>query len=172
MLLGAFSLVWLHHLEHAEWRLKLYLISDFAHRPAAMFSHVDDTEARLMKTWHAEGLGIKKIGARLNRSPNTVSSHVFRRNTGCAKKKVGAPRKITPARLESVLATHAKLLAAVKGKKEVTINMVKRRARLKCSDRTVSRAFAAHGIRFRPLYEKPGLTEADRRERLEFAKDR
>ena len=32
-----------------------------------------------MKTWHAEGLGVKTIAKRLERSTDTVSQHVFKK---------------------------------------------------------------------------------------------
>ena len=49
--------------------------------------------------------------------------------------------------------------------------MVKAKMRLKCSERTVSRSFAMRGIRFRPLYEKPDLSDSDKKERMEFAEE-
>ena len=135
------------------------------------FTHVDATEVKLMKTWHDEGLGIKQIGKRLDRAPQTVSNHVFRRNNRFGQKPVGPPRKITPERFKKLMSTHSKLLAEAKGKREVTVDAVRRRARLKCSGKTISRAFAENGVRFRPLYEKPSLTDADKKERLAFAQE-
>ena len=114
------------------------------------FTHVDATEVKLMKTWHDEGLGIKQIGKRLDRAPQTVSNHVFKRHTRFGKKPVGAPRKITPERFRKLMATHSKLLAEAKGRKEVTVDALRRRTRLNCSGKTISRAFAANGVRFSP----------------------
>ena len=49
---------------------------------------------------------------------------------------------------------------------EVTIAMLKERMGLTCSGKTASRACWQRGIHFKPLYEKPVLTEGDKAERL------
>jgi len=124
-----------------------------------------------MKKMHDAGMGIKKIGKLLRRGPHTISKHVFKRHARHAKSLVGRPPKLTEKGVDKIVATHGKMLAEAKGKREVTLKMVKARMRLRCSERTISRSFATRGIRFRPLYEKPDLSDADKKERLAFAKE-
>lgn len=136
----------------------------------ASFHHVKADEDALMKTLHGQGLGIKKIAKLLGRGANTVSEHVFKHHSRHPKRPVGRPPKLNEAKAKKIVSTHAKMLAEAKGKHEVTLKMVKSKMRLKCSERTISRSFAAQGIRFRPLYEKPDLSDGDKKERLAFAK--
>jgi len=124
-----------------------------------------------MKRLHGEGFGIKKIAKLLGRGPNTVSKHVFKHHSRHPKKPVGRPHKLNETTVNKIISTHSKLLAEAKEKREITLKMVKSRMRLKCSERTVSRSFAAKGIRFRPLYEKPDFSDGDKKERLAFAKE-
>ena len=69
-----------------------------------------------------------------------------------------------------ILKAYHKLLREQKGK-EVTVNMVRKSLGLKCSAKTLSRAFWKHGVHFRPLYEKPDLLPADVRARKAWAEE-
>ena len=55
-------------------------------------------------------------------------------------------------------------------KSEVTVKKIKARLRLKCSEKTISRALWSHGVHMQPLYEKPTLTAADVKDRRAFQK--
>ncbi len=133
------------------------------------FTHVSAEEEALMKKWHGEGLCVKKIGKLLSRGPTTISKHIFKRHPRRATNPVGRPRELTGKCVEKIVSTRGKMLAEAKGEEEVTLKMVKARMRLKCSEKAMSRSVEAKGIRFRPLYETPGLTDADEKERLRFA---
>ena len=62
------------------------------------------------------------------------------------------------------------MVAEAKGQREVTVNMLRRRTRLRCAERMLSRKLHAKGVYFRMLREKPVLTPSDVRERLNFAR--
>ena len=63
---------------------------------------------------------------------------------------------------------YKRLLKNARGK-EVTVKMVKKELKFKCSVKTLSRAFWAHGVHFRSLYEKPDLSPQDVKDRLAWA---
>ena len=123
-----------------------------------------------MKTWHAEGLGVKTIAKRLERSTDTVSKHVFKKNKRGKKKPVGRPQTISDERFSTIMSTYEAMLAEAKNSAEVSAGALKRRMRLKCSLKTLHRAFWARGVYLRPMYEKPTLTLDDKKARIAFAK--
>ena len=121
-----------------------------------------------MRKLHAEGMGVRKIGSLLSRSSDTVSKHVFKQHIKKTPIPKGRPQVITPALFKKMEKEYQKLLKKSQPH-EVTIAMLKERMGLTCSDKTVSRAFWQRGIHFKPLYEKPVLTEGDKAERLAWA---
>ena len=123
-----------------------------------------------MKTWHAEGLGVKTIAKRLERSTDTVSQHVFKKNKRGKKKPVGRPQTISDERFSTIMSTYEAMLAKAKNSAEVTAGALKRRMRLKSSLKTLHRAFWARGVYLRPMYEKPTLTYDDKQARIAVAK--
>lgn len=131
------------------------------------FTHVPPVEEELMKHLHGDGLGVKKIAAALGRSSDTVSKHLYRRHTKKAG-SVGPKVYISEAKYKQMAKAYQKLLRDAQGK-EVTVKMVKKHMKLKCSLKTISRAFWNHGVYFRPLYEKPDLTPQDIADRLAWA---
>lgn len=135
----------------------------------AAFKHVSTEERDAMKKMHDDGMGVKKIAATLGRSTDTVSKHVFHKNK-CKTAAVGRPIAISEVLFRRIQKVYQKLLRESQGK-EVTAAMVKHKMKLKCSLKTLSRAFWAHGIHFRPLYEKPDLSAADVKARREWAEE-
>lgn len=133
---------------------------------AACFKHVTVQEEELMRHMHGEGFGVKKIASAIGRSTDTVSKHVFKKHLKKAPK--GRPVAIGPATYKKVESVYQKMLRECKGQ-EVTVTMVKQRMKLKCSVKSLSRAFWQHGVYFRPLYEKPDLSREDIRHRCEWA---
>jgi len=131
------------------------------------FSHVTPVEEELMKHMHADGLGVKRIAAAVRRSTDTVSKHLFRK-CGQTPGKVGPKVCITEAKYKQIYKGYQRLLQKSRAK-EVTVKMVKKDLKLKCSVKTLSRAFWARGVHFRPLYEKPDLSPQDIKERLAWA---
>ena len=73
-----------------------------------------------MKAWHAEGLGVKTIARRLERSTDTVSKHVFKKNERGKKKPVGRPQTISDERFAAIMSTYEAMLAKAKNSAEVT----------------------------------------------------
>ena len=147
------------------------ILQPLTKRPAQCdqaFAHVTATEEELIRHLHADGLGVKRIAAALGRSTDTVSKHLFRK---CKKKPVKVGRKacITEGKYKHIHKGYQRLLRNARGK-EVTVKMVKKDLKLKCSEKTVSRAFWARGVHFRPLYEKPDLSLQDIKDRLAWAK--
>ena len=133
------------------------------------FEHVSQREEDLMKKWHKEGLGFDEIAGRLTRSTDTVSRHVFKKNTVKAQVPKGRPVAISKKMWPKIWKKYNDLLAKAQAKTDVTAKMVRNAAHLKCSVKAVSRAFWKRGIYFRPLYEKPTLEKEDRQKRRDFA---
>ena len=52
---------------------------------------------------------------------------------------------------------------------DVVVAMLKGKVGLLCSEKTILRAFGAHGIHFKPLYEKPTIDKGTVAKRLERA---
>ena len=132
-----------------------------------LFQHVSDPERKLMKQLHESGYGVGKIAKQLGRSKDTVFKHVFAKNVQKANKPKGRPRAycMTPAGYVAMERIYQKLLRESKGRAEVTPQMVKDRMGLTCCTKSISKAFWSHGVYFRPQYEKPDLSDQDRRER-------
>ena len=130
------------------------------------FSHVTPVEEELMKHMHADGLGVKRIAAAVRRSTDTVSKHLFRKR-GQTPGKASWKVCITEAKYKQIYKGYQRFLQKSRGK-EVTVKMVKKDLKLKCSVKTLSRAFWARGVHFRPLHEKPDLSP-DIKERLAWA---
>ena len=53
------------------------------------------------------------------------------------------------------------MVAEAKGQREVLVGMFRRRTRLRCAERTLSRKLQAKGVCFRKLREKPVITTSD-----------
>ena len=120
-----------------------------------------------MRKSHNESMGLRKITALTGRGFQTISKHVFTKNTAKKVRAKGRPAKITPCVYKRLLTAHKKLVSAKPGK-EVTVKQVRTKIGLRCSDRTVLDAFHRNGLYLRPMYEKPEVTKEDKRLRKEF----
>lgn len=134
------------------------------------FARVSSSEHDAMRRMHENGTGIKAIAKAMGRSPATVSKHVFKKNT--AKKVQGRPKHAirTPKGFRALERVYKKLLKASGGNKEVTAGVLKAEMKLDCNVKTVRRAFAENGYMFRPLYEKPDLSDDDKKARWAWAR--
>lgn len=167
------------HVRRRPYGLKLFLSSlplpatccGTSRLPHAMAAHVSEKEHSLMRQWHDEGLGVKTIAKRLQRSTDTVSKHVFQKHGPGTKRPKGRPAAITPKVFKRMEKTYTKMIADAKAKTEVTVAKIKRRMRLKCSEKTISRALWSNGVNMRPLYEKPTITDADKACRKAWAEE-
>ena len=139
--------------------------------PPKSFTRVSPVEHDAMRRMHASGSGVKSIAKAMNRSTDTVSKHVFKKNT--AKKATGRPKHSIRTTKGFLAAERAykKLLKASGGQKEVTADALKAEMKLACDVKTVRRAFAENGYMFRPLYEKPDLSDDDKKARLAWARE-
>ena len=135
------------------------------------FTHVSPLEHDAMRRMHESGSGVKTIAKAMGRSKSTVSKHVFQKNT--AKKVKGRPKHAirTPKGFLAVERAYKKLLKSSSGNKEVSADVVKAEMKLDCNVKTVRRAFAENGYAFRPLYEKPDLSDDDKKARLAWVRE-
>jgi transposase len=132
------------------------------------YTHLSPTEIAQCKTWHAEGMGIKKIGKLLGRGKSSVSRHVIK--TNMKKRAKGRPIAITEEVFSRLDAKMTEMQKKAEGTYDVTAAMVKKAARCKASTKRIREAFKAHGKPFRKLREKPILTEDDVKVRHVFGK--
>ena len=63
------------------------------------------------------------------------------------------------------------MIEAADGLYQVTVGMVCRALKLKCTDRPLLNALHEHGVWFHPMREKPVLTPEDIKDRLSFARE-
>ena len=126
----------------ASTRVKKYCLKK---KTEAKFTHVTAVEADDMQKMHDGGLSIKKIAKLLSRSTDTVSKHVKEDEDDDEdsedRNPVGRPRSVTPEIYKEMAKKYAVLLANARGKKEVTINMVKISLKLKISTKVMLEAF-------------------------------
>ncbi len=84
--------------------------------------------------------------------------------------KMGRPVALSPKQIAQLVKLVDKMVEDADADYEVTLPMVHRRSRLKCSERTISRALRSQGYRFFALYEKMILTPGDIKERWDWSK--
>ena len=139
------------------------------------FHRVSEHEANLMKKLHAEGSGVRSIAARLDRSTDTVSKHVFKKNLRGGPLVHGRPQLIDDHLFKKIMAKYEDMLGKASrngsGPQEVSIAMLKKTMKLNMDEKTISRAFWNREVYLRPLYEKILLSPADINERNVFGVD-
>ena len=135
------------------------------------FTHVSSLEHDAMRRMHDGGSGVKTIAKAMGRSTDTVSKHLFKNNT--AKKVKGRPKHAirTPKGFPAAERAFKKLLKSSGSTKEVSADMLKAEMKLDCNVKTVRRAFAENGYQFHPLYEKPDLSDDDKKARLAWVRE-
>ena len=108
----------------------------------------------------------EEIARALGRHPSSVCRLL-------AKKKpstMGRPPLLTDKMKDHLENIAVDMVAKADADYEVTLPMILRRSRLKCSERTAARALHERGYRFFRLYEKMILTPEDIKERLAWSK--
>ena len=123
------------------------------------FRQVDDTERRLVKNMLKAKITWTKIQKITGRSSDTLSS-IAKSRIGSPKKK-GAAKKNPVKVLPKILKVTESLQKKAKAEKEVTANMIIKKAGLKACPRTLQNTFHKNKIWFYKLKEKPALTPAD-----------
>ena len=129
---------------------------------------LSDTEIALAKRWYVEdNLSAKQIAQRLKRSPSTVSRLVVKK---VKRKSRGRKPLLTKDMVDKLVVKLESLIQKADSQYEVTVAMLKRSSRCKAGTRTILRRLHERNIFFRPLLEKPVLTEKDIADRHAFAK--
>lgn len=124
-------------------------------------------EKSIARDMHHRGFIPKQIAEHLGRERSTITRLLG--NTGPDPRR-GRPPALSDAQVARAIRLMEKMIAEVDGEREVTIDMVRRRARLSCTNRTLLDRFHTKGIYFRNLREKPVLTPEDVKARYAFAK--
>ena len=113
------------------------------------------------------GLPVTKIAMALDRHKKTMYK-ILNGQVSLAKR--GAKSKLKKADVDRIAKIIRAMIKHAKARYEVTLSMIKKRAKVKVCDKVLRKALAARKIKFRTLRTKPILTEADRRARYAFAK--
>lgn len=129
------------------------------------YVQVNAREQELMRTWKARGFSISKIMDLTGRAKQTVRDHLDMKKCG-----VGSGRRkiVTAAKLAKLEKALDVLQKKAKANSEITVGAVKERAGVVASNRTVLEAFHDNDIWFRPLRQKPILTDEDVATRMVF----
>lgn len=130
------------------------------------YTQVQEREAELMKKWKKDGLSPTRIQELTGRAKETVAKHS--KTKAKATPGSGRPKLITEAVFKKLEKALEKLLKKADAEWEVSVGAVMDAAGVTASAKTVLEAFHEHGIWFRPLREKPILTEEDIRKRVVF----
>jgi hypothetical protein len=112
-------------------------------------------------------LPVTKIALAVGRHKKTV----YR----CLQKKFkqlpkGRPQKLKAKEVSKLIKVMKQLVQKANGEKEVTLTMIRRRARCKFSESTIRRSLKTRNVKFRKLRSKPVLTRSDKLKRFRFAK--
>lgn len=86
------------------------------------------------------------------------------------RKKDGRPKLLDEYAVDKLVALLDHMVVQADGRYEVTVDMLRKRSRSKAGCRTISDALHARKIYFRPLRQKPVLTDDDIKAREKFAK--
>ena len=116
------------------------------------------TEASLAERWYREHAAPSEIAKRLGRSKSTITRHAIKKLPHRAQ---GRPPALTEAQVDYLVVSLDKMIRARKAESVVTASMLRHSTRTKARTRVIRKALAKRNIRFRPLREKPVLTEED-----------
>ena len=131
------------------------------------YRKLSSEEIRLAKLWHEEdGMEPSEIASLLRRDKSTMTRLLVKKQV---RKKGGRPVSLSDEDIDRLVETLDNMIVAADRKYEVTVEMLRKRARCKASARTISRALHARKIFFRRLREKPVLTAEDIAARKKFA---
>ena len=129
----------------------------------ARFSQV---ERALAFKWLEDGKVPSDIADLLGRDKGTISRQLAKPKN--AVPRLGRKNVVTEAHYGRLQKALDALVAKAKAEKEVTLAMVKTRARVTFSDPVCRKAFQVHGVHFFKLREKPILTAGDIKDRAAF----
>lgn len=129
------------------------------------YIQVTEREQELMRQWRKNNCTIKTIMDRTGRAKKTVLSHLDSKRVG---KGSGRRKVITPAAFKKLDKAVTALQKKANARTEISVRAVKEKAGVEASDRAVLEAFHEKDIWFRPLRQKPILTDEDVAERKVF----
>ena len=134
------------------------------------FKHLSADELRLAKLWYTEDdMEPSEIAALLRRDKSTMTRLLVMEKE---RKTQGRPPLLDEVAVDKLVALLDHMVVEADGQHEVTVDMLRGRARSRASNRTISDALHARKLYFRGLREKPVLTDADTQARHTFAKQR
>ena len=116
---------------------------------------------------HVLQLPITQIAVATERKKTTIYDALKK---SWRSSKRGPKEKLTRKDVNLLARTARSMIKKAAGKKEVTLAMIMRRARIKASARCVRKNLQKRNIRFRKMRSKPVLTKEDVRERFRFSK--
>jgi transposase len=140
-----------------------------AHTMGKQFGHVDNTERRLVKSMVKAGLTWSKVQEITGRSPDTIKGILKAKTAAKAK---GAPIKLTPKKLKTIRKVLDSMVKCANAQKEVTVEMILKKARVDVCARTALNGLRSENIGFYKLKEKPLLQPGDIKERKNWAEAR
>ena len=126
-------------------------------------------ERALAFKWIKEGKSPTDVADLLGRDKGTISRQLAKPKDTVPQ--LGRKKELTEADYEKLEKGLDELIKKAKAESEVTLFMVKARARVTASDPVCRAAFQAHGVHFFKLREKPILTEEDVKERRAFEQE-
>ena len=109
-----------------------------------------------------------EVAALLRRDKSTMTRLLVMEKE---RKKEGRPTILDEGAVDKLIALLDCTVVVADAQYEVTVDMLRRRARSKAGNRTILDALHARRIYFRRLREKPVLTDEDIKARKKFAKD-
>ena len=116
-------------------------------------------EVRLTKMWMKEdGKSAGEVAGLLHRGPPCIYRLVKNK---FKLKQQGRSSSLTKTQITHLIVKLKEYIKAAKGKYMVTAAMLRKRTRTKACERVILDALHARGIFFRPLREKPLLTDLD-----------
>ena len=119
--------------------------------------------------WHKDvGMDLSEIAQLLRRDKSTMTRLLVKR---VLRKNDGRPQRLDAAAVDELIARLDHMIVVADGKHEVTVDHLRRHARVRASCRTISRALHARRVFFRRMREKHVLTSADIEARKKFAKE-
>ena len=135
------------------------------------FTRVSPQEQASMLRMNRRGRGVRKIAKVFGRSRDTVSKKVFPRHGAECAPKLGYPKNISPKKRKRIECKIYSLVTKASAMREVTAKRIHKELNRTCSAKTLLRAIWQHNLAFRPLYDKPDITEEDKGKRLGFGEE-
>ena len=132
------------------------------------YKKLSDEEVRLAQLWYKEdGMDPSEIAELLRRDKSTMTRLLVMEKE---RKPLGRPVILDDAAVDKLVALLDYMVVQADANHEVTVDMLRRRARVKASNRTISEALHSRKVYFRRLREKPMLTSEDIKDRKRSAK--